>query len=88
MAEIAKLVELYPELQDKDFKLPQEVIDDVRNNGLPLGIAYPHYVNKQKELMIEQLQQAEKNRERNVGSMKSKSTSQGDAFLSGFLSDY
>ena len=87
MDDINLLIKLRPELSDPNFKLPSEVIQMVEENNLPLSTAYLGWVSKQNEVEIQQLKQAQKNKEMSVGSMKSNGGKEPDDFLKALFSD-
>lgn len=81
MAEVKKLTELYPETAQQGFQIPQPVLDNIQNNGVGLVEAYQHYLINQKDTKIKQMEQGEKNRKNNIGSLKSNSKAEPDEFL-------
>lgn len=88
--EIQQLLELRPELKKpENQKLPEEVIARVRNENVPLPIAYLDWENTQKQIEIEQMKQSEKNKQRSIGSLKGgRREEENDPFLKGLFSDY
>lgn len=87
--EIQQLLELRPELKKpENQKLPEEVIERVRKENVPLPIAYLDWENTQKQIEIEQMKQAEKNKQRSIGSLKGGKGEESDPFLKGLFGEY
>lgn len=85
--DIQYLQKIRPEVASPDFKVPEEVLKRMNEDGTPLSTAYLGWIAEQTETKLKKIEQAEKNRQKNVGSMKSTATSKQDGFVDALFGD-
>lgn len=87
LQDVKYLQKIRPEVGEPDFKVPEEVMKRIQEDGLPLSTAYLGWIAEQTETKLKKVEQAEKNRQKNVGSMKSAGASKQDDFVKALFSD-
>lgn len=82
-SDLEQLVRLRPELVEKK-SLPAEVLQRICLGGMTPTMAYLDWENQQNQRMLTNYQLAERNWEKNLGSLKGDAVGEADPFLSGF----
>ena len=85
--DIQYLQKIRPEVAAPDFKVPEEVLKRMNENNTQFSTAYLGWIAEQTETKLRKIEQAEKNRQKNVGSMKSSGLSKKDGFVDALFSD-
>ncbi|MGI5823977.1 MAG: hypothetical protein ACOX7J_00230 [Bacillota bacterium] len=85
--DVEYLQKIRPETAEVGFKIPEQVLERMRENGTPLSTEYLGWIAEQNEIKVKKMEQAEKNRKKSVGSMKSNGNSEHDEFIDALFSD-